>query len=63
MHYYITKGDIDMIINECPDEWRIPAITREIPEKTTKGATTQAETQPPKISVPKKPRMGQGKPI
>jgi hypothetical protein len=62
MCYCITEGDIDMVINEWPDEWRIPAITREVPERTTEGEAEQAETQPPEIQVPKKPRMGQGKP-
>jgi hypothetical protein len=37
MHYCITKCDIDMVINEWPDEWRIPAITREVPEKIVEG--------------------------
>jgi hypothetical protein len=35
MHYCITEGDIDMIINEWPDEWRIPTIPREVPGQTT----------------------------
>jgi hypothetical protein len=37
MCYYITEGDIDMVISEWPDEWRIPTITREVLETTTKG--------------------------
>jgi hypothetical protein len=55
MCYCITEGDIDMVINEWPDEWRIPTITREVPETTTEGEAEQAETQPPEIQVPKKP--------
>jgi hypothetical protein len=46
-----------MVINE----WIIPTITQEVTERTTEGEAEQAETQPPKIQVPKKPRMGQGK--
>jgi hypothetical protein len=34
MCYCITKGDIDMVISEWPDEWRIPSITQEVPERT-----------------------------
>jgi hypothetical protein len=37
MRYFITEGDIDMVINKWPDEWRIPAITREVPETTAEG--------------------------
>ena len=62
MCYYITEGDIDMVISEWPDEWRIPAITQEVPEKKTEEEAEQGETQPLEIQVPKKPRMGQGKP-
>jgi hypothetical protein len=40
MHYCITKGDIDMIINEWPDEWRIPTIPREVLGQTVEGGTT-----------------------
>jgi hypothetical protein len=28
MCYFIIEGDIDMVISEWPDEWRIPTITR-----------------------------------
>jgi hypothetical protein len=52
MSYCITKGDIDMVINKWPDEWRIPTITREVPETTTKGEAKQVETHPPEIQVP-----------
>jgi predicted Ser/Thr protein kinase len=31
MHYCITEGDIDMVISEWPDEWRIPTISYEVP--------------------------------
>jgi hypothetical protein len=43
MHYCITKGDIDMIINECPDEWKITAITQEVLERTSKEEVEQGE--------------------
>jgi hypothetical protein len=37
MHYCVTEGDIDMIINEFPDEWRIPSIPRGVPTQTIEG--------------------------
>jgi hypothetical protein len=61
MLYYIKEGDIDMVTNEWTDEWRIPTITHEVLETTTEGEAEQDATQPPKIPVPKKPRMGQTK--
>jgi hypothetical protein len=61
MRYFIIEGDINMVINEWPDEWRIQAITLEVPETTTEGEVKQAEMKPLKIQVPKKPRMSQGK--
>jgi hypothetical protein len=61
MHYCIKEGDIDMVISEWPDEWRIPSIPREVPEGPAEGEAVQAETQPPQIPVPKNPRMGQNK--
>ena len=62
MRYCITEVDIDMVINEWPDEWRIPSIPWEVPEGPVEGEAAQAETQPPQIPVPKKPRTGQNKP-
>jgi hypothetical protein len=62
MHHYITEGDIDMVINEFLDEWKIPSITREVPERTTEREVEQGDIQPPEIQVPKKPRTSQGKP-
>jgi hypothetical protein len=44
MCYYITKGDINMIISEWPYEWRIPTIPREVPGQATEGGDTQAKT-------------------
>ena len=58
MRYCITEGDIDMVINEWPDEWRIPTITREVPETTAEGEVEQSKTQPLEIQVPKKPQNG-----
>jgi hypothetical protein len=43
MCYYIIEGFINMVINKWPDEWRIPTITREVLETTTKGEAEQAE--------------------
>jgi hypothetical protein len=53
MHYCITEGDINMVISEWPDEWRILTITREVPETTTEGEAEHAETQPPKSKCPR----------
>jgi hypothetical protein len=47
MHYCIIEVDIDMVISEWLDEWRIPSIPREVPEGPTEGEVAQAETQPP----------------
>ena len=60
--YYIIEDNIDMVISEWTNEWRIPTITREVLETIAKREAEQVETWPPKIQVPKKPRMGQGKP-
>ena len=58
MLYCVTEGDIDMIISEWPDEWRIPTIPRGVPTQTTEGGVAHVETQPPQIPVPKKRRQG-----
>jgi hypothetical protein len=47
MRYCITEGDIDMVISEWDDEWRIPSIPQEVPEGLVEGEAAQAETQPP----------------
>jgi hypothetical protein len=60
MFYCITKCDIDMVINEFLDEWRILTIIREVPETSTEGEAKKEETQPPEIQVPNKPRTGKG---
>jgi hypothetical protein len=59
MRYCVTEGDIDMIIHEWPNEWKIPTIPRIVLGQTTEGGAPQVETQPPQVPVPKKPRMGQ----
>jgi hypothetical protein len=61
MCYCITKEDIDIIINEWLDEWRIPTIPREVLGQIAEGRVAQAKTQPPQIPIPKKQRMGQTK--
>jgi hypothetical protein len=62
MHYCITEGDIDMVISEYHEEWRIPAITQEVLQITTVEEAEQGEKQPLEIQVPKIPRTGQSKP-
>jgi hypothetical protein len=61
MRYCIIEGDIEMVINEFPNELMIPTITLKVSEGTTEGEVAQAETQPLEIPMPKKPRMGQTK--
>jgi hypothetical protein len=58
MRYFITKGHIDMVIKEWPDEWRISSITLEVLERKLEGEATQSEIHPPKIPVPKKLSTG-----
>jgi hypothetical protein len=33
MCYCIMEGDIDMVIKDWEDEWKIPVLTQEIPTK------------------------------
>ena len=33
MHYCITEGDIDMVISEWDDEWKIPVLTQDMPDR------------------------------
>jgi hypothetical protein len=40
MRYYIIEGDIDMLISEWPDKWRIPTIPREVSGQTIEGGVT-----------------------
>jgi hypothetical protein len=61
MCYCIIEGDIYMVISKWPEEWRIPAITQEVPERIAKKEAEQGETQPPEIQVPKKPRTSPSK--
>jgi hypothetical protein len=39
MRYYIIEGDIDMVISEWTDAWRIPSIPQEVPEGPIEGDT------------------------
>jgi len=34
MHYYITEGDINMVIKDWEDEWRILVLTQDLLERT-----------------------------
>jgi hypothetical protein len=61
MRYYITKGDIDMVISEWPNAWRIPSIPRAVSEGPAEGEAVQEKAQPPQNPMPKKPRTGQNK--
>jgi hypothetical protein len=54
MRYCMTEGDIDMVIKKWDDEWRIPAITQEVPETTIEEEVGQEETWPKEIQVPKR---------
>jgi hypothetical protein len=46
MHYCITEGDINMVIKEWDDEWRILAITQDLPKRTAEEQAGHGETQP-----------------
>jgi hypothetical protein len=61
MCYCIIEGDIDMVISEWPDEWRIPSIPWEVPKGPVEGEAVHTKAEPPQILVPKKPRTGQNK--
>jgi hypothetical protein len=58
MHYCITGVNIDMAIKYWEDNMNIPALTQEIPTKTTQEDAGQEETQPQEVPVPKKRRTG-----
>jgi hypothetical protein len=30
MHYFIIEGDIDMVIKDWEDEWKIPVLTKDL---------------------------------
>jgi hypothetical protein len=61
IHYYIKEGDIDMVIKDWEDEWKIPVLTRDLSERTVEEVAVQEETQPQEVPVPKKRRTGQKK--
>ena len=50
-----------MVIKDWEDEWKIPVLTQEFPEKTVEEEAGQKETKTQEVSVPKKWRMGQTK--
>jgi hypothetical protein len=54
MRYCITEGDIDLVIKDWEDEWRIPSLTQDLTEKTIEEEAGQGETQPKEVQVPKK---------
>jgi hypothetical protein len=41
MHYCITEGNIDMVIKEWEDEWKIPFLNHEFLERTTEEEVGQ----------------------
>jgi hypothetical protein len=49
MRYCIIEGDIDMVISEWYDEWRIPVLTQKFSERTAEEEAGQGETQPKEI--------------
>jgi hypothetical protein len=53
MHYCITEGDIDMVINKWVDEWRVPAITHEIIERTSEEEEEKGEQSLHKSKCPR----------
>jgi hypothetical protein len=57
MHYYITEGNINMVIKYWEDEWKIPILIQDLLERTTEEEVRQGETQPEEFLVPKKQRM------
>jgi hypothetical protein len=66
------EGDIEMAIKDWEDKWRIPVLTRDIPERVEKEEARkehthteevgQEHTQPQEVTVPKKPRTCHTKP-
>jgi hypothetical protein len=61
MRYCIIEGNIDMVIKDWEDEWKIPVLTQEFSERTVEKEAGQGETHPQEVPVPKKWRMGQTK--
>jgi hypothetical protein len=48
------EGNIEMVIKDWEDDWKIPVLTQDITTKKTKEETWQEETQPQEFLVPKK---------
>jgi hypothetical protein len=56
--YCIIEGDINMVIKDWEDDWKIPVLTQDIPARTEEEEAGQEETQPQEVPVPKKLRTG-----
>jgi hypothetical protein len=55
------EDDIEMVIRDWENDWKILVLTQDIPTRTTKEEVGQEETKPQEVPMPKKPRMGQTK--
>jgi hypothetical protein len=53
MHYCITEGDIDMVISEWADEWRIPTITQEVQKEQQKKRQSREKRSLRKSKCPR----------
>jgi hypothetical protein len=58
MRYCITVGDIDMVIKDWEDEWKILVLTQDLLERTAEEEARQKETHTQGVPLPKKQRMG-----
>jgi hypothetical protein len=54
MRYCITKGEIDMVIKDWEDEWKISVLTRDLLERKVEEEAGKGETQPQEVPMPKK---------
>jgi hypothetical protein len=45
MHYCVMEDDINMVIKDLEDEWKIPVLTQDLPERTVEEEVGQGETQ------------------
>jgi hypothetical protein len=53
MRYCITEGDINMVINEWPNEWRIPAITQKYQKEQQKERQSRQKRSLQKSKCPR----------
>jgi hypothetical protein len=51
--YFIMEGDIEMVIRNWEDEWKIPVLTQDIPAGIAEEEAGQEETAPQEAPVPK----------